>query len=147
MHETVTKLGNSDFLVTALAARWRAATRTFTWVNCDHPPAYLVDREAAVSELAGPVHPPLGVPDAEPTFTPTERHLGSGERLILVTKGITERRTEGGGQFGLEGIKRAIEQVEVPTAAATALGIQEAVTNSWQEPLEDDGTVVVLAVE
>jgi serine phosphatase RsbU (regulator of sigma subunit) len=134
-------------LVTALAARWRAATRTFTWVNCDHPRAYLIDREGAVSELAGPVHPPLGVPGAEPTFTPTERHLGSGERLILVTKGITERRTEGGGQLGLEGIKCAVEQVEVPTAAATALGIQEAVTNSWREPLEDDGTVVVLAVE
>ena len=147
MHETVTKLGNRDFLVTALVARWYAATRTFTWVNCDHPPAYLVDREGAVVELEGPMHPPLGVADTEPSFSPTERHFEAGERLILVTKGITERRTQDGGRFGLDGIKRAVDEVEVPTAAATAMSIQEAVTSSWREPLEDDATVVVFAVE
>jgi hypothetical protein len=78
---------------------------------------------------------------------PTHRTLRSGERLVLVTRGITERRTEGGGRFGLEGIKRAVKEVESPTAAATAMSIQHAVTDSWREPLEDDGTVVVLAVE
>jgi hypothetical protein len=33
------------------------------------------------------------------------------------------------------------------TAAATAMAIQQAVTSSWTEPLEDDATVVVLAVD
>jgi serine phosphatase RsbU (regulator of sigma subunit) len=147
MHETVRRLGNRDFEVTALVARWRAATRTFTWVNCGHPPAYLVEVDGTVGQLEGPEHPPLGSRDEEPTFSTTERQLATGERLILVTDGIMERRTEGGGRFGVEGIRRALAEVESPTAAATAMAILQAVSNSWREPLEDDGTVVVLSVE
>jgi serine phosphatase RsbU (regulator of sigma subunit) len=145
-HETVRRLGNPDFHVTALIARWRAATSTFTWVNCGHPHAYLADVDGNVHELEGPTHAPLGTGDDERAFTPTERRLASGERLILVTDGITERRTEGGGRFGLEGIRRAVAEVENPTAAATAMAILQAVTECWREPLEDDGTVVVLCV-
>ncbi len=131
---------------TALVARWRAATNTFTWVNCGHPHAYLADVNGNVSELEGPIHAPLGTGEGEPTFTPTERQLASHERLILVTDGITQRRTEDGGQFGIAGIRRAVAAVQTPTAAATAMAILQAVTASWSEPLEDDGTVVVLCV-
>jgi serine phosphatase RsbU (regulator of sigma subunit) len=146
VHETVRRLGNPDFYVTALVARWRAATSTFTWVNCGHPHAFLVDLGGDVTELEGPVHPSLGSGEEEQTFTPTERQLASGERLILVTDGITERQTEGGGRFGLEGIRRAVDEVQSATAAGTAMAILHAVTDCWREPLEDDGTVVVLCV-
>ncbi len=148
MHETVLRLGNPDFYVTVLLARWRAATSTFTWINCGHPHAYVVDVDGNVGELVGPVHPPLGSPDVnQPKFTPTDRQLAPDERLILVTDGITERRMEGGGRFGVDGIRRAVEDVQNnPTAAATAMAILQAVTDCWREPLEDDGTVVVLCV-
>ena len=146
MDETVRRLANPDFYVTALVARWRAATRTFTWVNCGHPHAYLVDVEGNVDELEGPTHAPLGTGADEPTFTPTDRQLARDERLILVTDGITKRRTEGGGEFGIEGLRRAVDEVQTPTAAATAMAILQAVTDCWREPLEDDGTVVVLCV-
>jgi hypothetical protein len=36
-------------------------------------------------------------------------------------------------------------QAENPTAA-TAMAILQAATDCWREPLEDDGTVVVLCV-
>jgi serine phosphatase RsbU (regulator of sigma subunit) len=147
MHETVLRLGNRDFYVTALTGRWHAATRTFTWVNCGHPPAYLADADGSLRELEGPDHPPLGSPDGGPSFTPTERRLASGERLILVTNGVTERRTEGGGRFGSDGIRRALANVENPTAAVTAMAILQAVADSWREPLEDDAAVVVLSVD
>jgi serine phosphatase RsbU (regulator of sigma subunit) len=146
MHTTVRRLGNPEFHVTALVARWRAATATLTWVNCGHPHAYMVDANGNVDELEGPDHPALGVGDDEQSFETTERRLNSDERLILVTDGITERRTQGGGRFGIEGIRRAVEEVENPTAAATAMAILQSVTNCWREPLEDDGTVVVLCV-
>ncbi len=145
MHETVRRLGSPDFYVTALVARWRAALSSFTWVNCGHPHAYLADVDGNVSELAGPIHDPLGSGDHARTFTLVERQLVSDERLILVTDGITERRTES-GRFGIDGIRRAVREVESPTAAATAMAILQAVTECWEEPLEDDGTVVVLCV-
>lgn len=146
MDETVRRLDDPDFYVTALVARWRAATSTFTWVNCGHPHAYLVDTGGNVHELKGPAHEPLGVGEPDRTFEPSERQLHSDERLILVTDGITQRRTEGGGRFGLEGIRSAIADSESTTAAATAMAILQAVTDCWREPLEDDGTVVVLCV-
>ena len=146
MHETVKRLGNPDFYVSALVARWRAATQTLTWVNCGHPPAYLADLDGNLTELEGPEHPPLGAGDDEPSFKATERVLQSGERLILVTDGITERKTEGGGTFGVDGIRSALADVDNPTAAATAMTILQAVTDCWREPLEDDGTVAVLTV-
>ena len=146
MHETVQRLGNPDFYVSALIARWRAATRTLTWVNCGHPPAYLADVHGNLTELDSPPHPALGAGDREPAFTATQRELQSGERVILVTDGIVERRTEGGGRFGVEGVRHAMASVEYPTAAATAMAILQAVTSCWREPLEDDGTVAVLAV-
>jgi hypothetical protein len=59
---------------------------------------------------------------------------------------VIDRRTEGGGRFGTDGIRRALERAPNPTAAATAMAILQAVTDCWREPLEDDATVVVLAV-
>jgi hypothetical protein len=49
--------------------------------------------------------------------------------------------------FGIEGIKGALEGAASETAAATAMAIQQAVTDCWREPLEDDGTIVVMCVE
>jgi serine phosphatase RsbU (regulator of sigma subunit) len=147
MHETVRQLGNPEFHVTALVGRWRAATATLTWVNCGHPPAYLVDIDGKLTELEGTAHPPVGTGPPNPTYTPAERQLHPGERLILLTDGITKRQMEDGGAFGVDGLRHALEQTDHPTAAATAMAIQQAVTNSWREPLQDDGTVVVMAID
>ena len=130
----------------AIVARWHAATNTFTWANCGHPDAMVVDTDGNVSTLDGPVHPSLGTPRDQPTFQLTKRQMAAGERLILVTDGITERKTDMGGRFGLDGIRGAIESLEGPTAAATAMAILHAVSHCCRDPLEDDGTVVVLGV-
>jgi serine phosphatase RsbU (regulator of sigma subunit)/DNA-binding phage protein len=147
MDETVRRLDNEDFFVTAILARWRAATATLTWVNCGHPPPYLVDGEGNLEALESPEHPPLGTGAQVPKFKLTDRQLGSGERLILLTDGIIGRKMEGGGTFGVEGIKQAIERAGNPTAASTAMAIQQSVTDCWREPLQDDATIVVMAVE
>ena len=66
---------------------------------------------------------------------------------MLVTDGITEREVEGGGTFGVDGLRRAVRDSAAATAAATAMAIQHAVTSCWTEPLADDATLVVLAVD
>jgi serine phosphatase RsbU (regulator of sigma subunit) len=145
--ETVRRLDNDDFYVTGIFARWRAATATFTWANCGHPGALVVDLDGNLTQLEGPQHPPLGANDASPKFKLSERRLRSGERLILVTDGIIQRKMQGGGTFGLDGIKSALAQAESPTAASTVMAVQQAVTDCWREPLEDDATVVAMAIE
>jgi serine phosphatase RsbU (regulator of sigma subunit) len=147
MDEVIRALHNRDFAVTALLARWHAPTATLAWVNCGHLPPYLVDRDGGLNALEGPEHPALGACDATPDFEVSVVTLESGERLVLITDGITERTVEGGGRFGIDGLRRAVRSAEAPTAAATAMAVQHAVTNCWTEPLEDDATLVVLAVD
>lgn len=147
MDETVRRLDNEDFFVTGVLARWRAATATLRWISCGHPPPYVVGPQGDLAELEAPQHPALGVKARVPEFKVTERQFTSGERLILLTDGIIDRKVKGGGTFGLDGVKSAIERASNPTAAATAMAIQEAVTSCWTEPLEDDATVVVMAIE
>lgn len=146
MDETVKVLGNPEFHVTAVVARWHAVRSTLTWVNCGHPPPYLAFLDGTMEELSGPEHPALGAAKRTPAFTPTDRQLRPGERLILVTDGILDRKVEGGGTFGVDGLRTAIAAADKATAAATATAILQAVTDCRREPLEDDGTALVLAV-
>jgi hypothetical protein len=48
--------------------------------------------------------------------------------------------------FGVDGIKHALAGIENPTACSTAMAVLQGVTDCWCEPLEDDGTVAVLAI-
>jgi len=146
MHETVRQLGNPSFYVSLLAARWRPATGILRWVNCGHPPGYIVDAGGNLRELEGPAHPALGTGTSALRVKATERQLHSGERIILVTDGIIDRRVASGGSFGVEGLRDALQGAESATAARTALAIQQAVTDCWSEPLEDDATVLVMTV-
>lgn len=145
--EVVRALHNPDFSVTAVLARWHAPTATLAWINCGHPPPFLAARDGSFAALEGPAHPPLGAGDAAPDIQVSAVSLETGDRLVLVTDGITERSTEGGGRFGIDGLRAAVAGAEAPTAAATAMAVQRAVTSCWSEPFEDDATLVVLAVD
>ncbi len=144
MDETVRHHQNPDLYVTATLARWHAATTTFTWANCSNPHPYLAHLDGSLEPLESPPHSPLGSGPADRAFVLTQRRVASGERLILVTDGVTQRRTQH-GIFGTDGIRRAIADLQTPTAATAAMAILNHLTNCWREPLQDDGTVVVLS--
>ena len=147
MDEVVRGLGDAAFHITAVLARWHAPTATLSWINCGHPQGWIVDPDDAMAPLAGPEHPPLGMAGAPAAWTATTTRLESGDRLVLVTNGVLEREVTGGGVFGADGVRAAVEQAAAPTAAATALAIQQAVARAWTEPLADDATLLVLAVD
>ena len=128
MDEVIRALDNPNFFVTAVLARWHAPTATLAWLNCGHPPAYLADLDGGFTELDGPVHPALGAGSEPPTFETSVVTLESADRLVLVTDGITERVLKRGGRFGIDGVRRAIQAADAPTAAATAMAIHRAVT-------------------
>jgi serine phosphatase RsbU (regulator of sigma subunit) len=145
--EVVRALGNPSFVVTALLARWHAPTAMLAWLNCGHPPAYVVDRDGAFTELEGPVHAALGAGDGPPSFEVAAVSLEPGGRVVLYTDGITERVVKSGGRFGADGMQRAVQAAGATTAAATAMAIQGAVMSAASDPLQDDATLVVLAVD
>ncbi|HEY7620082.1 MAG TPA: SpoIIE family protein phosphatase [Solirubrobacteraceae bacterium] len=145
--EVVRALGNPSFVVTAVLARWHAPTATLAWLNCGHPSALVVDPEGGCTELDGPIHPALGAGPAPPAFEVSALSLDPGDRLVLYTDGISERLVKGGGRFGVDGVRQAVRSASAPTAAATAMAIQQAVASAATDPLQDDATLVVLAVD
>ena len=147
MDEVIRALDNPNFFVTAILARWHAPTATLAWLNCGHPPAYLADLDGGFKELEGPIHPALGAGEKPPNWETSVITLESTDRLVLVTDGITERFVKGGGRFGVDGVRRAVRAADAPTAAATAMAIHRAVTEYSTDPLQDDATLIVLAVD
>jgi serine phosphatase RsbU (regulator of sigma subunit) len=147
MDEVIRALGNPQFTLTAILARWHAPTSRLTWINCGHPPGFIADPAGTLTELDGPVHAALGGSAGAHEFELTTVQLKTADRLVLITDGITKRAVEGGGTFGVDGLRRAVRDAPAATAAATAMAIQQAVTSCWTEPLEDDATLVVLAVD
>jgi serine phosphatase RsbU (regulator of sigma subunit) len=147
MDEVVRALDNPNFTITAVLARWHAPTATLAWLNCGHPPAYVADFELGFTQLDGPIHSALGAGAEPPTFEVSVVDLDTTDRLVLVTDGVIDRGVTGGGRFGVDGVRRAIRAADAPTAAATALAIQRAVTACSTDPLQDDATVVVLAID
>jgi serine phosphatase RsbU (regulator of sigma subunit) len=147
MDEVVRALHDPKFFVTAVLARWHAPTATLAWLNCGHPPAYVADLNGGFTELEGPVHPVLGAGAGPPAFEAGVVELEPMDRVVLVTDGIMERPLEHGGRFGIDGVRRAVRSADAPTAAATAMAIHRAVTECSAEALQDDATLVVLAVD
>jgi hypothetical protein len=145
MHETVFDVGDPEFFVTAIVARWHPVYSVFSWVNCGHPPPLLLRDDNRIEELTTQPDLPLGVFERTRAFHRHQRRLPDGDRLILYTDGISRRRT-GDGLFGTEGIAKAIRAADWHSATATARAIQEAVVSASQDPLPDDAAVVVLAV-
>ncbi len=145
VHQLVHDLGD-DFCVSTVIALWQAPISTLHWVSCGHPPPLLVAADGRIEELAGEEDPALGLGRRERSFGLQRRRLTPGERVILYSDGVVERRTAGGGRFGLDGIGAAVSGAASASAAGTARSLQHAVVGASPRPLEDDAAVVVLAV-
>jgi hypothetical protein len=147
VHETVEELGvpETTFL-TAVISKWHSPSRTLAWVCCGHPPPLLVSADGSSQELDGPVALPLGLPDASArSFEREERHLYSGDRVILYSDGITERRTAT-ARFGMDGLLAAVRSAEDTSAVSTAAAIESAVLGASDERMSDDATQLILRV-
>ncbi len=142
---TVRELG-AAFTVGAVLAHWQAPTATFSWIACGHAPPLLVTSDGDIVPLAeGDGAPGLGDGVAGRAFRPLSRRLQSGERVVLCSDGLLERRTAGGARFGEAGVRDAVVAASGRSAAATARSIQHAAAGAAAVPPDDDLVVVVLA--
>lgn len=145
VHQLVHDLGD-DFSVAAVLGRWHAATSVFSWVRCGHPAPLLAPSGAPLEELGGGDDRPLGLGGRERSFERFERVVRPGDRVILYSDGVRDRRLSHGGRFGRRGIGRAVATASGSSAAAAARSIQQAVLGASSLPLEDDAAVLVLGV-
>jgi serine phosphatase RsbU (regulator of sigma subunit) len=143
IHHTIRETAIEGAFVNATIARWHGPSSTFSWITCGDQSPLLIDSSGDLSELRGPAHNSLGLGHAERTFEVALRRLNPGDRVLLISDGVLERRTHGGKHFGLDGIRNAIRKATGPTPAETVRALENAVT-STKDRLEDDSTIVVL---
>ena len=83
-------------------------TAPLEWINAGHPSALLVNVAGEVMELA-PTGPMIG--GFGGYWNREQCGFDSGNRLLLMTDGILETRRSDGVEFGVEGIRSALNAV------------------------------------
>ena len=118
-----------------------------TYSNAGHYPPIIVRADGTVERLAagGPV---LGVfPDAR--YEQGQVKVGSGDRLVLYTDGITEAhaRDSDDDEFGEERLVNLAQQHRACGALALQERLNEAVVAFTGGRFQDDATLMVIAAE
>lgn len=147
MHETVYGIGARAQFVTAIVARWDVQTRVLEWINCGHPPPLLITPDGSCTELFGLGTYPLGLFRPVRELRSATHRLARGERLLLYSDGISERRSADGEALDVQGIRAALRALGGASAARTVRALQDAVNAASPQPLRDDATLLALALD
>ena len=144
MDRAIVGFGDSSMFVTALLARWEYSTRTLEWLTFGHPKPC---RLAADRRLRGaPWHRLPATGTARRSATRTDADCpDAGDRVVFYSDGVIERRCAE-GRLGVEALYRHIAATTEPSAASLLTHVLSHVTGLHETPLDDDATVMVLAV-
>jgi len=93
---------------------YRPATGALTWASAGHLPPLVVS-EGRATLLTGHEHPPLGFV-TDPGYGTAETTLAPGDRVVLYTDGLVERR----GENIVDGLDRLLRLVPRGGPAGTA---------------------------
>ena len=146
MDETIAELQTNTFVTTVLA-KWHASTRTLSWINCGHPLPVLLTRDGGVIELEGDGTHPLGLwREERDGFRRNQRNLDAGDRVLLYSDGVTDRRTVDGGFLGLEGLLEILGDLRDASASETVVALETQIRAASDTELADDATQLVLEV-
>lgn len=137
-------LPESDY-ATMFLARWSASERLLYYVNAGQEYGYLAKSNEHIEQLnsTGPI---LGL-ETLPQWTQQHITIDKGDRLILLTDGVTETISPQGEPFGRERIKQIIEKCMLESVEEFAEQLIHYVTKfrgSGRPQLDD---ITVLAVD
>ncbi len=145
VHTTMQEVAIDGAFVNVILGRWNGPSATFSWIACGGQSPLLVTCDGQLVELAITDPQPLGIGPAKRRYDIKRRRLEPGERLLLVSDGVLNRKTHDDTPFGLDGVRQALAQVTDSAAASTVRALEDAITAASAELLEDDATIVVFA--
>lgn len=114
----------------------------FAYVNAGHPPALLLDAKGLHELSVGGLV--LG-PEPEFRYKLGYAHVDRGATLALFSDGVIERGTTWGEPFGMDNVRRWLEETRsLPAEAAVKDMMRRLGEHSPKKPYEDDVTVMVV---
>jgi sigma-B regulation protein RsbU (phosphoserine phosphatase) len=134
----------SGRFVTFCYARIDVAARTLTYANAGHNPPLLVRPSGAIETLA-PGGTVLGV-FAESTYEQGHFPIGTRDRLVFYTDGITEGRNPAGDEFGEDRLAASASQHRALGADDMLAAILRDIEAFNGGAYEDDATLIVAAL-
>jgi serine phosphatase RsbU (regulator of sigma subunit) len=144
MHGTLKEMPGPGAEMSAVVARWDPAAFEVTVANCGHIPPIIVRADGGAEQLRAPKGRGLG---GRSSPRPSERttSLGPGDRILMVSDGVV-RDERGKAGLGPDGVIEAALRSQRATAPDTVRKVHTAVLAATDGELDDDATVVCLAV-
>ena len=130
--------------MSAVAAHWDPISEQLSVANCGHVAPLIIRADRSSERLRVPEGRGLG---GRSSPKPTEQtfSLTQGDRLVMVSDGVVADE-EGKAGLGIDGMAKAALRSKRATAADTVRRVHQAVLKASGGDLEDDATVVCLAV-
>jgi hypothetical protein len=136
---------HAELFATAVLLEFPARAREVSVMCCGQPPPLLL-RDGRAAELDVPEAPPLGLGLGEPPVPERVRvPLHGGDRLFVVTDGVTEARDAAGRFYPLRERLARLAGAQVTPAAAVARVWED--LGRFAARLDDDVTMLLLTPE
>lgn len=108
LNKIVLESSNGEKFITLFLGKYDGNIRELEYINCAHPPAILFNEKTTI-ELK-PTIPGLGMIENLPYFEPETYSLAESTCLACYTDGVTEIENEAGEQYGVDRLKKCIEE-------------------------------------
>jgi serine phosphatase RsbU (regulator of sigma subunit) len=142
--EVIAEQFGPERFVTGQLATLDATSGILHFLSAGHPRPLLLRRDHVVGELPCDISVPIGLGGVEVQIA--EISLEAGDRVVFYTDGVTEARSPGGEEFGVERLGDFVARAAAAhePAAETVRRLILMVQAHESGNLRDDATVVVL---
>lgn len=135
--------GLGPMFVTIFLGWYQIRSGGLRYANAGHPQPFRIDRIGRVAPLGETTGPILGILDVE-RYGDRQERLGTGDRLLLFTDGVTEARSPDGEFFGADRLVEFLSAHAHEPVGGLCEGVSR-VIRAFQGPrLQDDATLLGL---
>lgn len=151
MNRSFSKKSDDGAFATALTCSYFAPNRKLSLCNAGHPPPLFYDSSQKawrfLEQVAADENPidntPLGIFE-EAAYQMFAIKLNIGDMLLCYSDALIESVDETGEQFGLKGIVKLVNQLDVSVPDKIVPALIEAVRNCASDNLMDDDATIML---